>query len=99
MSYRHIYDPVALKEYTEALIWYLEKSERVAINFVAEVKEKIAVICKEPLRFRNIYKKYRETSLKKYPYSIVYLVDEERKMIVISSVYHHKRNPRKKYRK
>ena len=99
MSYRYIYDPVALNEYKEAISWYLERSELAAEGFVKEVNEKLAVVCKDPFRFRNTYKYYREISLKKYPYYIVYLVDEVKKVVVVSSVYLHKRNPQKKYRK
>ena len=86
MSYKYIYDPVALKEYKEAVSWYLERSEEAAEGLVKEVKERLAVICSDPFRYRNAYKKYWETSLKKYPYSIVYLIDEDKKVIIVSSV-------------
>ena len=76
MSYRHIYDPVAILEYKDAATWYAARSETAAVNFVREVKEKIVVICKDPFRYRNTYKKFRETSLKIYPYSIIYTIDE-----------------------
>jgi plasmid stabilization system protein ParE len=99
MSYRYIYDPVALNEFKDAISWYLERSELAAEGFVKEVNEQLAVICKDPFRFRNTYKSYREISLKKYPYYVVYLVDGVQKVIIVSSVYHHKRNPQKKYRK
>lgn len=98
MSYRYRYDPVALGEYKDAVSWYLERSELAAEEFVKELNEKIATICNDPFCFRNTYKSYRETSLKRYPYYIVYLIDETKKAIIISSVYHHKRNPQKKYR-
>lgn len=99
MSCRHIYDPVALLEYKVAAIWYAVRSEAAAVNFVKEVKKKIAVICKDPFRYRNTYKKFREASLKIYPYSIIYTIDENNKTVIITSVFHHKRNPRRKYRK
>lgn len=99
MSYRHIYDPVALLEYKDAATWYAIRSETAAVNFVREVKEKIAVICKDPFRYRNTYKKFRETALKIYPYSIIYTIDESSATVIIESVFHHKRNPRRKYRK
>ncbi len=99
MSYRYVYDPIALEEYKDAIQWYTARSERAAENFIIEVKEKIKVICNDPLRYKCLYKGYRETSLKKYPYTIVYLLDEENKIVIVSSVYHHKRNPNKKYHK
>ena len=99
MIYRHAYAPEALEEYKEAISWYRERSEKAAENFVKEIAEKITTICNAPLKYRNTYKDFRETSLKKYPYSIVYLLDEQKKQVVIFSVFHQKRNPRKKFRK
>ena len=99
MSYRYIYDPVALNEYKDAVSWYLERSELAAESFVKEVNEKLAVICIDPFCYRNTYKEYHEISLKRFPYYIVYLIDENKKVVIVSSIYHHKRNPQKKYKK
>lgn len=99
MRYKHIYTPLSLTDYEEAVRWYEVRSKKAAENFVAEVRDKINSICKNPLSFRNAYKHFRETSLKKYPFYIIYFVDEEKQTIIISSIYHHKRNPRKKYKK
>lgn len=95
MSYRHVYDPIAFLKYKDAVAWYAERSEIAAANLVKEIKQRIAIICKDPLRYRNTYKKFRETALAIYPYSIVYLIDESVKTIIIISVYHHKRSPRR----
>jgi len=97
MSYTHIYNPAALAEYKEAVAWYNERSEIAALNFITELKEKIDAICKDPFRFRIAYRHFRETSLKKYPYYVIYYVDEIDEHIVISSIFHHKRNPENKY--
>ena len=37
MSYRYIYDPVAVIEYREAVEWYAERSILAAENFVLAV--------------------------------------------------------------
>jgi plasmid stabilization system protein ParE len=99
MTYRYVFDPVALSEYKEAVSWYQERSQRVAENFVAELQTMIREICNDPLRYRSSYKKYRETALRKYPFTNFFLVDQTAQKVVISSVFHHKRSPRKKYRK
>ena len=97
MSYQYVYAPVALIEYKDAISWYNVRSKRVSENFVKAVKEKIESICEKPLRSRIAYKHFRETSLKKYPYYIIYFIDESKKKIIITSIYHHKRNPQTKY--
>lgn len=99
MNYAYIYEPAALEELREAVIWYGERSEIAARNFIVELKEKLKAICENPFGYRNSYRYFRETSLKKYPYYIVYFLDEKEKIIIVSSIYHHKRNPKKKYRK
>lgn len=99
MLYTYIFEPRALTEYKEAVVWYKERSEPAAANLITAVKSRIEAICNDPLRYRNAYKIFRETSLKKYPYYIVYFVDEITKTVIITSLYHHKRNPKKKYRK
>lgn len=99
MKYRNIYDPVALVEYKEAVEWYKNRSIVAAENLVKEVAAMITTICKDPFRFRNVYSVFRETALKRYPYTIVYFVDEKKKRVIITSVFHNKRDPAKKYRK
>lgn len=87
MNYEYIYDQIALREYIDAIRWYKSKSDKAAVNFVKEVTDRIKIICDNPLRFRNLYKNFRETSLKKYPYSIVYFLDERKKKVVITSMF------------
>jgi plasmid stabilization system protein ParE len=99
MSYQYIFLEKAQEEYEIALNWYKEKSLKATENFVNELKRQISVICEDPSRYRNTYKNYRETSLKRFPYSIIYFIDEDQKIIVIQSIFHHRRNPRNKYKR
>jgi len=97
MSYQYVYEPAALDRFKNTILWYKKRSLKAAENFVLEVEERIKAICANPLRYRNPYKYFREAPLKKYPYSIIYFIDEEEKLIIISSIHHHKQHPRKKY--
>ncbi len=99
MSYKHTFDPIALLEYHDAVAWYGEKSLAAMDNFIAAVNVKIRMICAAPRLYRNVYKNSREVSLKKFPYSVVFFINEATKTIIITSVYHHKRNPKRKYAK
>ncbi len=95
--YSYSFDPVAAIEYEEAYHWYLERSSVAADNFIVAVDNAIKAICKHPRRYRNTYNDLREILLKKYPFSLVFLVNEANKHIAIVSVYHQNRNPEKKY--
>jgi plasmid stabilization system protein ParE len=97
MTYQHYFEPRALKEYVAALKWYKKRSKVAANNFVKEMDIAIAAICAEPYRFRINYQQFRELSLKKYPFYIIYSIEETKHQVLIFSVFHQKRNPALKF--
>lgn len=99
MSYQIVYQSRAVNEYEVAATWYKERSVQAAENFETAVNKKIDILRTTPTRYRKTYKEFREIKLEKYPFNIIYLVDEIKLKVIISSIYHHKRSPRKKYRK
>ncbi len=99
MSYLIAYQQRAITEYEVTTAWYKERSIQAAENFETAVNEKINILREYPKRYRKTYKEFREIQLHKYPFNIIYLVDEIKMIIIISSIYHHKRNPKKKYKK
>ena len=99
MSYSYLFGPRAAEEYEDAFEWYQERSTVAADNLLIEVEETIRVICEDPYRYRKTYKDLHEVSLKKYPYYLIYLIDEVKRIVVIISLFHHKRNPANNYRR
>ena len=99
MSYTISYQERALHEYESATEWYRLHSENAAVNFEIAVKEKIDILRSQPASYKKTYKLFHEVSFKKYPYSIVYLIDEKENQVIISSIFHHKRNPKVKFKK
>jgi len=99
MTYTHIFEPNAAKEYEEALTWYEERSILAADNFIIAVQQGIKQACADPFRYRNPYNNLREITLRKYPFNLIYYVNEIKMEVVIVSVFHHKRNPKNKYKK
>ena len=98
MSYSISYQEKAVQEYEAATEWYRERSERAVENFAIAVKEKVEVLKQAPTTFKRTYRHFHEVALKRYPYSLIYIIDEKNKQVIISSIYHHKRSPRKKFR-
>lgn len=72
MKSRCIYDPVAFKELRDAVHCYLTRNEHAAERFANEIEEKIGLISENPSRYKVTHKQFRESSLKNFPYSIVY---------------------------
>ena len=97
MAYQHYFEPRALKEYLKAVKWYKKRSHLAAANFVKEMDAAMSTICSQPDRFHTSHKQFRETALKKYPFYIIYTIEEQKKQVLIFSVYHFKRNPLRKY--
>ncbi len=99
MKAKYVFDPVAMDEFDASILWYGERSLRAAEEFAKAVANKLEAICAAPTLYRIVYKHYREASLHKFPFSIVYSIDRSGKTLIVHSVYHHSRNPRKKYLK
>lgn len=89
----------AVREYLEALIWYNERSLSAAENFRKSVNEALSKIESNPDHYRKSYKHFHELKLRRYPFSIGYFIDKKKNLIVITTVFHHKRNPIEKYPK
>ena len=99
MSYSVTLQTDAQHEYEASLRWYMERSYPAAEKFVEAVDNALHLICENPTRWRNNYKNFYEISLKKYPFTVIYTIEKDEQLIVVLSIYHHKRNPKRKYRK
>ena len=99
MSYHYILHPKAQEDYESSLDWYLRRSQQAAENFVISIDNTLQLICNNPNRWRNEYKNYHELGVKKYPYIIVYTIEEDQELIFVSAIHHAKKHPKKKFRK
>ena len=98
MTYKYIFHEFAQEEYEASVQWYAERNGRAAENFIKAVNDALHLICAAPTRWRNPYKNYHELRLKKYPFIIIYTIEPGKQLIVIASIYHYKRNPKKRYK-
>ena len=98
MSYSITFRKRAATEYIEAVAWYKERSVQAAENFVVIIQDTLTQIQNQPDYFRNSFKNFHEAKTKKYPFSIVYFIDEKKKRIVITSLFHNKRNSKRKFK-
>lgn len=98
MAYQISFRKRAAAEYMESIVWYKERSEQATENFIKAVNSKLDEIESKPDSFRKSYKQFHEARVKKFPFSIVYFIDEEKKLIVITGIFHQKRNPKIKFR-
>jgi len=97
--YTYIVEPKAQEEYEQSIQWYGVRSEAAALNFIYSIESAIMVICKNPFLYKKRYKFFHEAVIKKYPYSVIYTVEEKINTVVIISIFQHNRNPKKKFKK
>ena len=97
MSYQYHFLEVAQLEYEAAVDWYLQRSPKAANGFINSVEETLKLICNTPKRWRNEYSNFHELGVRKYPYSLVYIIENELQRVIITAVFHGKRTPLDKY--
>ncbi len=97
MSYTISFRKRAAREYLETTAWYNERSIKGAENFVKEANILPDKIEKQPDFFRKSFNYFHEAKIPRYPYKIIYFIDEEMNRIVITIVFHQKRNPQNKF--
>lgn len=98
--YSYTLHPEADKEYADAYIWYEDQQVGLGEKFIEAVNKKITDIAAQPELYGSKNKGYRETIVSKvFPFNIVYRIARKHKEIYVASIYHNKRDPKKKYRK
>ncbi len=84
------FHPEARLELGESAEWYEEKKSGLGELFIDEIEEKLNQILKHPYSYSEVHKKARQTSLKKFPYFVYYVIQS--KIIYIIAIWHKKRN-------
>jgi plasmid stabilization system protein ParE len=92
-----IFKEEAKDDVLSAAEWDKEKQAGLDERFMAAIEETTERILKHPSAGRLIYKSFRQTSLKKFPYVIVY--ENLSESIIIYSVFHTSQNPGKKIKR
>jgi plasmid stabilization system protein ParE len=86
-----VWSPAAKAEFYAAEQWYGDLSTELAERFAQAVDNGIQTIAQFPLRFPVIHKGKRRAFVRRFPYSLIYLVEDAR--IVVIACFHGKRNP------
>ena len=91
MKYKVIVRPEAEDDLKEAFYWYEDKRTGLGYDFLLQVDAGINFIYRNPEIHLIEYKGTRKHLIKRFPYKIIYLVEEEK--IIILAVLHGKRRP------
>lgn len=90
MTYRFL--PPSLGEIEGAREYYDSQSAGLGSEFLDELEGSIDRILKFPKAWFQLTDQFRACSLQRFPYSIIYTI-EPNNMVLIVSVFHHRRKP------
>jgi plasmid stabilization system protein ParE len=94
MAYQVFYQSEVEKDVADAKKWYKSKQPGLDKRFSSAVKQTIAEIIKNPLRFSKRYKDYRIAYTKVFPFGIHFYLDETQERILVVAILHVKRDLR-----
>ena len=80
----------------EAYDWYEEQRQGLGEEFIKELDSRFDKLQSHPEYFGKIKKNFRQISLKRFPYVIVFEIIKNE--VVVFAVFHTKRNQKLKFR-
>lgn len=89
MTLQPVLHPAAEQELREALGYYANEVEGLDARFMEAIEKATSLLCVFPNLARALDDQYRAYPLKKFPYSLVYRVLDDRLLVV--AVAHQKR--------
>lgn len=81
----------AQPETQEAFHYYEGKSNGLGFEFLRSLDASLQSVKRNPFAYQPIYKQTRRVLLRKFPYAIFYVVDENR--IIVIACFNQKRDP------
>ncbi len=95
MSYIVELFDTATADLQESYDWYEERSFGLGERFIREVDEYLDIVARNPYQFQvQFSEKYRFALLKRFPFRIVYYIEEEIHQVNVTAVFHTSRNPK-----
>ena len=92
MIERIIFRPAAEHELREAYAWYEERVRGLGSEFMRAADACVQIIRRNPDIYPVIYKEVRQGIVRRFPYSMLYLVVPDR--VIVVSVFHSSRDPK-----
>lgn len=86
-----VFRSVARLEFFESVEWYEKQQAGLGLRFEAAVDAQLQKILQAPEMFRLVRGEIRRAVLREFPYTIHFLTEPER--LVIIAVFHAKRSP------
>ena len=70
--------PLAEADIDEAFAWYERRSASLGVDFLRAVDASFVAILATPLSYPQVYRLVRRVLLRRFPYAMFYLIDDDR---------------------
>ena len=91
MSLSVVFRRIAKREFDDAISWYQDRLEGLGREFSVAVEQQLGRIALSPNQFACVIGDVRRAVLRRFPYSIYFMVEDER--IVVLAIFHARRAP------
>jgi plasmid stabilization system protein ParE len=90
MEYKVEFFHGAETDLTDITNWYAQFNAELVDDFLNRLDAALETIRANPLRFQKIYKNYRKLNLSRFPYKLIYRIEDQ--TIVVIAISNHKRD-------
>ena len=97
MSHTLVIKEEAARETIESYLWYEARVEGLGESFLGELDKCYSAVLQNPEAFQKQYKSFRQANIRRFPFVMTFEIENDD--VVVYSVFHTSRNPRKKYPK
>ncbi len=82
---------------TDIVNWYENQSANLGLNFLDEWENALKVVSKNPAIFQLQYKNFRHSKILRFPYLIIFEIDNAE--VIVYAVINSYRKPAKRYKR
>ncbi|MEM1156963.1 MAG: type II toxin-antitoxin system RelE/ParE family toxin [Verrucomicrobiota bacterium] len=93
MTYTLVLQPEALEELKQGKLWYNQRLAGLGNEFISEVNQVLSTLAASPMLGTEIYRDLRRRNLRRFPYSVIYQVTDDR--IDVVAIFHASQDPEK----
>ena len=90
---RIVYTDNAENDLDSAFGWYESQRKGLGFDFLDSVEVSLLIIQQNPELYRIIYKNFRRSILRRFPFSIFYTIENDE--IIIHSIFDNRQDPEK----
>jgi toxin ParE1/3/4 len=81
MNYEVRFRKEAAEDLRDSFVWYNERKQGLGSEFLSEIEKKLKDIQSNPLQFPAIHKNIRRALVKRFPFTIFYLLEQNKIVI------------------